>query len=143
MKSYCNLIDESLQKSAIWIEKAKADMETVEKMLKAEAYDCSTFLCQQSVEKLLKGIFILEKQKFPPHIHGLKQLAKLLDKIPPENIFINIELIDKFYIPSRYPEERLSEQQWEQYFTNTFATDLFKKTKEVFLWYSKEYNFKI
>lgn len=64
------------------------------------------FLCQQAVEKYLKGFLVYHKRKFPK-IHDLAQLLKLCAKID-KNLLKFLEEIDtlsQYYLVSRYPLE--------------------------------------
>lgn len=52
-----------------WILQAIHDKEAAKAVLQVEAFDTAAFLAHQSVEKLLKGLFILKGMKVPKHHH--------------------------------------------------------------------------
>jgi len=64
------------------------------------------FLCQQGAEKLLKCLLILQNIE-PPKIHDLLKLTSLVEKsgIAMPNLIDDLNILDKFYISTRYPGE--------------------------------------
>ena len=59
-----------------WLERAKYDLETAKAMLKSGRYLYVAFMCQQSLEKILKGI-ILENGGEVLRTHSLVRLAEV------------------------------------------------------------------
>ena len=58
------------------VERAEYDLETAEVMLDTARYLQVAYMCQQAVEKLLKGIIAQQdKENFP--IHSLNRLAEV------------------------------------------------------------------
>ena len=91
-----------------WIELAKRDFSAAQKLVQDEYLaNICLFHCQQTIEKLFKGI-LEEYGTRIPKIHSVVTLHELL---PPEikNLFIidpsELSLIDDIYIDSRYPGE--------------------------------------
>ena len=88
-----------------WIEKGNHDFEDARRLLESGGYaDTICFLCQQAVEKYLKGYLVFKKTK-PRAIHKLEDLANdcaRLDKsfftIADECLFLS-----GYYIETRYP----------------------------------------
>jgi len=60
-----------------WYRQARHDLEMAEKNIPIGGYDVAAFLCQQSVEKFLKAILILETGNMPK-THYLDELSNLL-----------------------------------------------------------------
>lgn len=62
------------------------------------------FLCQQAVEKYLKGYLVYAQGKFPK-VHDLTHLLKLCARS--NNKFLNIlsdsEILSQYYVVARYP----------------------------------------
>lgn len=61
------------------------------------------FMCHQSVEKMLKAIYVKKHDAVPPYIHKLDKLIELTGLELPED---NIDLIDELTplnIQARYP----------------------------------------
>jgi len=130
------------EKYSFWVDIAEYDMVTAEAMLKAGRYLYVVFMCQQSIEKMLKGLYILKKQKEPPRLHNLVRLFHKIygntdNELNPKHglEFKNyLQLFAKltaYYISERYPSyrEKLSES-----INKKEATEILLKTKEAFLW---------
>ena len=59
-----------------WIERSQYDLDTAKVMLDSSRYLYVSYMCQQSVEKLLKAIIAQQgKENFP--IHNLNRLAEI------------------------------------------------------------------
>jgi len=59
-----------------WIERSQYDLDTAKVMLDADRYLYVSYMCQQTVEKLLKAIIAQQgKENFP--IHNLNRIAFL------------------------------------------------------------------
>ena len=65
------------------LKQADRDLENARKSITIDAYEVSAFLAQQSVEKYLKGIWVLLKKEPAPHTHSLTELGDGLG-VPPE-----------------------------------------------------------
>lgn len=51
-----------------WLKQAKHDLIMAKKNIEIEGYDISAFLSHQAVEKLLKSLMIMKKNKLPKPI---------------------------------------------------------------------------
>lgn len=60
-----------------WHELSVYDMDTAKAMYKTGRYLYVLFMCQQSVEKMLKGLVVQETGSFPPKTHDLERLGGL------------------------------------------------------------------
>ena len=116
-----------------WLNLAEYDFKTAEAMLSTARYLYVAFTCQQTVEKILKAIYIKEKNNTPPYSHNLLRLLNELtvnDTISSENKIFLIEL-NQFYIETRYTEklDLISDK-----LDKNKATEIFNKTKDLFSW---------
>ena len=116
-----------------WLNLAEYDFKTAEAMLSTARYLYVAFTCQQTVEKILKAIYIKEKNNTPPYSHNLLRLLNELtvnDTISSENKIFLIE-INQFYIETRYTEklDLISDK-----LDKNKATEIFNKTKDLFSW---------
>jgi HEPN domain-containing protein len=84
-----------------WYQQALHDLDIAEKNLDIEGYDIAAFLAHQSIEKLFKGILILEGKQ-APKTHNLERLAELLN-LPSSISDAVLDFIED-YILSRYPD---------------------------------------
>ncbi len=85
-----------------WVRQADRDLENARKNLDIEAYDVSLILCEQAAEKMLKALYIKERNEEPPRTHSLRKLIELTD-MPDEALKLVAEL-DSYYLVLRYPD---------------------------------------
>lgn len=86
-----------------WLNFAREDLRVAELALEEEIFNQVCFHCQQSAEKSLKGLLV-RQGKTPPRTHSMADLLRLLDPNPFEDINVELLLLDRFYIPTRYPD---------------------------------------
>jgi len=122
-----------------WLAQSNYDYKSAEVMLTGGRYLYVAFLCQQAVEKCLKGIYVSEKNETPPYTHSLKSLV---DALPLKNE-CNDETIDfvlklnSYYITSRYGP---AVEEVTKSFKKKHAEELYKKTGEVLKWLKSKLN---
>jgi len=92
-----------------WLKIAQYDLDTADSMLKTGRYLYVGFMCHQSIEKLLKGIYSNKFNSVPPRIHNLARLLKLvdLDKEIPVDLLDFLNDLNPLNIATRYPDEGL------------------------------------
>ncbi len=115
-----------------WIERAEYDLETARSLLKSKRYLYVAFLCQQCIEKLLKG-YIASKGGEPPFIHNLERLAEvagLLDDLT-QNRKNLLADINPFYIKARYGEYK---ESMSKICTADVAQNIMTGTEDFFSW---------
>jgi len=91
-----------------WLRKANNDFANAKTLLNSkdeQSYDLICFLCQQSIEKLFKGLLIQQGQLIDK-IHSLDKLADQLKQCCPNwNLdFEGLKWLSTIGIMSRYPE---------------------------------------
>jgi HEPN domain-containing protein len=114
-----------------WVNISKYDLDTASSLLKSKRYLYVLFMCQQAIEKMLKGIIILKTKEFPPRIHNLVKLAELAGIRKQD---IDFEFLDKlsfYYIETRYPEEQL---KLHKTISNKLCAIYYNETKRIYLW---------
>jgi HEPN domain-containing protein len=88
-----------------WLLTAEEDLEAAQLLLRARKYAHCCFLAQQSGEKAVKAIWYLEDAD--PWGHSIQRLVADFprkDELPDLDAWIEqAALLDKFYIPTRYP----------------------------------------
>jgi HEPN domain-containing protein len=85
-----------------WWELALADLETARKMISAGAYYMAAFLCQQSVEKGLKAVWMVRNRRLAPKTHNLLDLAEELSVLSRfESALLRL---NPQYVATRYPD---------------------------------------
>jgi len=116
-----------------WVSLAEYDFETAKAMMKSKRYIYVVFLCQQTIEKLLKALYVKEKNETPPYTHNLIRLIESLTISPrvSESQKELLEYLNSYYFQSRYSEyfEKLSKSIPAQR-----AKSLLKRTEELYKW---------
>jgi HEPN domain-containing protein len=90
------------QEANNWLRQGMADFKTANDCLEDGNYYASAFFCQQTIEKCLKGLYIVRKRSTPPKTHNLLELSLKLN-IPEEFLSVVRELTPEFII-TRYPD---------------------------------------
>lgn len=86
-----------------WLTFAREDLRMAELAMAEGLYNQVCFHCQQCAEKAVKGLLAHQGQA-PPRTHRLGDLLGLLESNPLAAIASEIQLLDRFYIPTRYPD---------------------------------------
>jgi len=114
--------------TAEWVEVAESDLEMAGVALEKRFYQHTVFLCQQSVEKLMKAIWT-ERHGVGTHprTHNLVKLASGLGlDVPVQWRNLLLDLTDQIF-PSRYPEAG-----WR--YNREVAEEYYNMTEELFRW---------
>jgi len=90
-----------------WVKMSQYDLKTAGAMLETGRYLYVTFMCQQSVEKILKAVYIYKKNELPPRTHNLAYLADVLEIALLDTEKRLLYQLNQFYLESRYPNERI------------------------------------
>jgi HEPN domain-containing protein len=70
------------EKFAYWLEHAQYDIETANSMFQTERWFYVVFMCQQAIEKLIKGLYTLYVDDNVPRSHNISWIAaKFEDKL--------------------------------------------------------------
>ncbi len=85
-----------------WVRQADHDLDNAKKNLDIEAYDVCLILCEQAAEKILKALYIKERNEEPPRTHSLRKLVELTDM--PEDALKLVAELDSYYLVLRYPD---------------------------------------
>ena len=123
------------EKFEYWIDIAEYDLATADAMYKSARWLYVVFMCQQAVEKLVKGLYILYVDDDVPKIHNIRQLInKYASQLSEEVSASNYTLFDdltSYYIEGRYPKYK---DELYKVIDKKEAEDILKKTKEAFTW---------
>ena len=118
-----------------WLDSAEYDLESAEAMFETGRWVYVVFMCQQAIEKLLKGLYILYSEDEPPRTHKLSRLIDFYSEKLPEDIdedrYALFDRLSAFYISGRYTEYK---DKMSQSADIEEAKDLLDKTKETFAW---------
>lgn len=86
-----------------WLVFARQDLRMTELAMTEDLYNQACFHCQQCAEKAVKGL-VTHQGQVPPRTHRLGDLLGLLDPNPLAELALAVQLLDRFYIPTRYPD---------------------------------------
>lgn len=95
--------------------------------------DTAAFLCQQSVEKSLKTLYIKEK-RILKKTHSISSLAKELNL--PNSLIVKISELEPVYQRTRYPN--IAQQIPAEEFEKEDVADFVNIAKEVTEWIEKK-----
>ena len=85
-----------------WFNQAQRDLEHSKMDLMKEFYEWSCFSAQQAAEKALKALYQeLHQLAWGHSVRGL--LEKLSNEFDTEPLMEGAKILDKYYIPARYP----------------------------------------
>jgi HEPN domain-containing protein len=123
------------EKFNYWLEYAHYDMESAEAMYKIGRWIYVVFMCQQAIEKLCKGLYILYVDDNIPRLHNINAVfSRFADKINGSLSDDYRKLFDRlslYYLETRYPEYKKSLSDVTNQET---ANNLLLKTREAFQW---------
>jgi HEPN domain-containing protein len=110
------------ERSKDWINQAIKDLSTAEEMMRNESFEWSCFVAQQAAEKAVKAVF--QELNAVAWGHSIFDLIRILSKkmVVSEKLLNCARSLDKYYIPTRYPNSFESGSPYE-YFTRRDAED--------------------
>jgi HEPN domain-containing protein len=117
-----------------WWEQAQEDFKNAQLNYHNKAYYVAVFLCQQSVEKGLKTVFMLKKRESPGKTHSLVYLAKQI-AVPKEFIDFLVSLTPEF-VSTRYPD--VSGEIPARLYTESLTKEILEKTRGFMSWLKKQ-----
>jgi HEPN domain-containing protein len=116
-----------------WVDLSEYDLRVAESLFEKGHFLYMGFMCHQSVEKMLKAIYVLKSNSVPPYIHKLDKLIELTglrDDISEEQYDLIDELIP-LNIQARYPAYK---EAINKLIDETKAKEIFVKTGALILW---------
>lgn len=119
-----------------WTTRAEYDLKSAGVMLAGRRYLYVAFMCQQSLEKMLKALIASEDQA-PPFIHNLVRLAqdaKCYNAMNEKHQMLLADL-NPYYIKSRYGEYK---DELSKVCTGRKAKYFYEQTIEVIKWLKHE-----
>lgn len=133
------------EKYCYWEEYAQYDIDTAVAMFDAGRYLYAAFMCQQAIEKIVKGIFVLYTGEEPVKTHNI---ALVFNSLCDRDEFYNL-VTDKnfnkckerymplfvrllaFYISARYPAYK---EKLTSILAREEAQEIITEAKEAFKW---------
>ena len=126
------------EKYTYWEQTALYDLETAQAMLDARRYLYVAFMCQQAIEKLVKGLYVLFRGEEPPRTHNTSLVyGRIWEDCADHDLAGEAEALafmDRllfYYISERYTDYK---QKAGESLNQESAKALLGKTVEVFTW---------
>jgi HEPN domain-containing protein len=120
-----------------WVDIAQYDLDTADAMLKSGRYLYVAFMCQQAIEKLVKGLYVWFLDQEPPRTHNIYTIFmtvfenndRVLERESQYAPFF-AELL-AYYISERYPSYR---EKLSVAVSKEKANEILQTAREVFVW---------
>jgi HEPN domain-containing protein len=123
------------QKFAYWLDVAEYDLKTAEAMYDSGRYLYVAFMCQQSLEKLAKGLYNFYIDDRVPRVHNISfVLEKVTDLLKIDVTESYLRLFDKLaaiYLQGRYPSFK---EEVSKLIDKQEAKRILDQVTEVFKW---------
>ena len=123
------------EKYEYWLESAEYDLTTAKAMLDSGRWLYVVFMCQQAIEKNIKGLYILYLDDNVPRTHNIGKLfyffEEQISKDVPEDYYQFFDRLTSFYLQGRYTEYK---QKVSALVNKQEAEIIYSQTKEVFQW---------
>jgi len=123
------------EKYLYWLDAAEYDMGTAEAMYASGRWFYVVFMCQQAIEKLIKGLYNYYIDDNVPRVHNIQEICdKVSGKLPHKISEKNYTLCKKltsYYIANRYPDfiSKVGANV-----DKSTANDILLESKEFFVW---------
>lgn len=86
-----------------WLDFAREDLRMAQLAMRDSLFNQVCFHAQQAAEKILKSL-IIAAGVLPPKTHKLSDLLGLLTVAVPDDLRRKLLLLDRYYMPTRYPD---------------------------------------
>lgn len=125
-------------KAAYWFESAEYDLQTARAMLETRRLLYVGFMCHQTIEKSLKGVFVARKpEEELPYIHKLMRLAnqtEISDEMSEEQLSL-LDMLSPLNIEARYP---MHKAKLMESLTVERCKEMIQETEALFEWLKKK-----
>lgn len=124
---YSNGVMELEEKIKFWIDNSNYDFKTAKSMQRARRYVYTVFMCQQSIEKYIKALYLKKHKTEAPKSHNLLYLLEHIDVEIAEDDKKFLAEISSYYISGRYPDYKkkvsamLNRKKAKEYLNRTWG----------------------
>jgi HEPN domain-containing protein len=116
-----------------WLDQSNDDFDGAQFNFHGGKYYIAAFLCQQSVEKALKALFLYERKGEVPQSHSLIYLAS--NTSTPKSFYSFLKELTPKFIDTRYPDASVDLPS--RIYDKRNTGRLLKESKEVLKWIKK------
>ncbi len=117
-----------MDRSKDWLQQSKRDLEAAKKLYKEKIYEWTCFLAQQAAEKAVKAL--CQKYKIECWGHSITIILRHLPIQFPEELINYARVLDRYYIPTRYPNGFESGAPMD-YYTEKDAEEAIRYAQEI------------
>ena len=118
-----------------WFTYAQNDLDSAEIMLQSGRWFYTVFMCQQAIEKLIKGLYILYIDDNVPRLHDINNILDRFKYNLPTQVTDDLlklfDTLSQFYLRSRYPDYT---SILASHIKGDEAKSIFEKTREAYQW---------
>ena len=118
-----------------WLNVAENDLDTAEFMYNGGRYSYLTFMCQQAIEKLAKGIYVYTFNEEAKYTHNINSVLVKIDSIANNDEYDNYKTffneLFMYYVAGRYD---VYKEKIVKSLNKATSENILNKTKEAFLW---------
>jgi HEPN domain-containing protein len=114
-----------------WMDSSDKDFKTMIDLYQTNNNNWALFIGHLVIEKLLKALYVKEKNEFPPLIHDLRRIIEHAGLEVDSEIRITLDSISRFNINARYDDYK---QSFYKLCTKQFTDEWIEKIKECRLW---------
>jgi HEPN domain-containing protein len=123
------------EKYEYWLESSEYDLATAKAMLDSGRWLYVVFMCQQALEKSVKGLYLLHLDDNVPRTHNIGKIFHAFEgKVPgktPEKYYYLFDRLTSFYLQGRYTEYK---QKVSALVDREEAETIYAQAKEAFQW---------
>ena len=112
-----------------WVERSRYDLDTAKVMFDSGRYLYVAYMCQQSIEKMIKAIIAQQgKENFPIHnLNRLAEIAEINEELTSDQFNFLAELTP-YHIEARYGDYK---ESLSEIIDAKKAEAVYKKTQEI------------
>lgn len=118
-----------------WLKSSQDDLDTAKKLFNLKKYNHALFFLHLTLEKIIKGVYLLKKNEAPPLVHDLVILAEKAEIKILSDEKEKLAEISTFNIAARYDDYKLKfyKKATKEYCQKWFKTGekLFNKFREL------------
>ena len=114
-----------------WIESSDKDFKTMIDFYNTQNNSWALFMGHLVIEKLLKSLYVKNKNEYPPLIHDLRRICEKANIEFDSNRKILLDSISRFNINARYDDYK---QSFYLLCTDSFTTEWIEKIIDCRLW---------
>jgi len=105
-----------MDRSSDWLKQAERDLEQAKLSRKEGFYEWACFIAQQSAEKAVEAL--CEKHRVMTQSHQMIELIRAVEDVEniPNDLLEKSATLDRYYIPTRYPNGFLSGAPMDYFF---------------------------